>query len=169
MDECVVKGWDNAMTLVGIIDEDFVNYKKPSMVLEFPYCSFKCDKACGQQVCQNSALATAPKIDVDTKDIIKRYKKNKITKAVCCQGLEPLDSAEELYYFIKEFRKECDDDIVIYTGYNSDDSIAWRYLIRQFKNIIMKYGMFIPNQQPHYDEVLGVYLASDNQYGEKVS
>ena len=94
---------------------------------------------------------------------------NKITKAVCCQGLEPLDSAEELYALIKEFRKECKDDIVIYTGYNKEDCIVWRHLMRQFKNIIMKYGLFIPNQKPHYDEVLGVYLASDNQYGEIIS
>ena len=169
MDECITERWDYAMTLVGIIDEDFVNYKKPSMVLEFPYCSFKCDKACGMQVCQNSALATAPKIDIDIQQIIKRYKQNKITKAICCQGLEPLDSAEELYEFIKEFRKISNDDVVIYTGYNREDCIAWRYLMRQFKNIIMKYGLFIPGQQPHYDEVLGVNLASDNQYGEKVS
>ena len=41
------------MILKGLIDEDFVNYKKPAMVLEFPYCSFKCDKECGRQVCQN--------------------------------------------------------------------------------------------------------------------
>ena len=30
------------MILKGIIDEDFVNYKVPCMVLEFPYCDFKC-------------------------------------------------------------------------------------------------------------------------------
>ena len=44
------------MIVKGIIDEDFINYKKPSMVIEFPYCSFKCDKECGQPVCQNSSL-----------------------------------------------------------------------------------------------------------------
>ena len=52
------------MILKGLIDEDFINYKKPSMVLEFPYCTFKCDKECGRQVCQNSDLASAPNIEI---------------------------------------------------------------------------------------------------------
>ena len=34
----------------GIIFEDFVNYKKPSMVIEMPYCDFKCDKEYGSQI-----------------------------------------------------------------------------------------------------------------------
>ena len=37
-----------------------------------------------------------------------------------------------------------------------------------FKNIIIKYGRYIPDQEPHYDEVLGVNLASDNQYAERL-
>lgn len=39
----------------------------------------------------------------------------------------------------------------------------------KWKNIIVKFGRFIPNQHPHYDEVLGINLASDNQYAEKIS
>ena len=27
---------------------------------------------------------------------------------------------------------------------------------------------FIPNQKPHFDEVLGVVLASENQYAERI-
>ena len=50
------------MKLKGIIFEDFINYKKPSMILEFPYCDFKCDKECGEQVCQNSTHAFDPNI-----------------------------------------------------------------------------------------------------------
>ena len=80
------------MILKGIIDTDIVNYKKISMVLEFPNCSFKCDKECGQQVCQNSALASAPNIKVEPIDIINRYINNPITGAICMQGLEPFDS-----------------------------------------------------------------------------
>jgi len=37
------------------------------------------------------------------------------------------------------------------------------------KNIIIKYGRFIPDKEKHYDEVLGIYLASDNQYAERIS
>ena len=47
------------MLLRGLIDEDIVNYRKISMYLAFPYCSFKCDKECGEPVCQNSSLARA--------------------------------------------------------------------------------------------------------------
>ena len=39
------------MLVKGIIDEDFVNYKKPSMYIAMPNCSFKCDKDCGRAVC----------------------------------------------------------------------------------------------------------------------
>jgi len=42
-------------------------------------------------------------------------------------------------------------------------------VIEEFDNIIVKFGRFRPNQKPHFDEVLGVNLASDNQYAEKIS
>ena len=52
------------MKIKGLIDEDWVNYKKPSMYIAFPRCSFKCDKECGRQVCQNSALANEKNIEI---------------------------------------------------------------------------------------------------------
>lgn len=157
------------MILKGIIDEDCINYKKISMVLEFPICSFKCDHECGQQVCQNNALAIAPNIEVDPMDLIKRYETNPITEAVCCQGLEPLDSFADLLTFITLFRSVSNDDIVIYTGYDKDEKLDEVTLLKEVSNIIIKFGRYIPNQQPHYDEVLGVDLASDNQYAERIS
>ena len=33
--------------------------------------------------------------------------------------------------------------------------------------VIVKFGRFRPNQEKHYDEVLGVYLISDNQYAKE--
>ena len=30
-----------------IVPTDFLNYKKPSMYIAFPFCSFKCEKECG--------------------------------------------------------------------------------------------------------------------------
>ena len=158
------------MILKGLIETDTINYKKISMVLEFPICkNFKCDRECGQQVCQNSALATAPNINVEPIDIISRYENNNITKAVCCQGLEPFDSWTDLYSFIFMFRSISNDDIVIYTGYTKCEITDKVEILKQFPNIIIKFGRYIPNQQPHYDEVLGVDLASDNQYAEKIS
>lgn len=158
------------MILKGIIDTDTINYKKISMVLEFPICNgFKCDKECGRQVCQNSALATAPNIEVNPTDIIKHYIDNPITQAVCCQGLEPCDTFADLYTFISLFRSICDDDIVVYTGYTKCEIADKVEILSQFPNIIIKFGRYVPNQQPHYDEVLGVDLASDNQYAERIS
>ena len=34
----------------GINFEDFINYKKPSIFIAFPFCSFKCEKDCGKQI-----------------------------------------------------------------------------------------------------------------------
>jgi len=161
------------MIIKGIIDEDFVNYKKPAMVIEFPYCDFKCDKECGKAVCQNSPLTKIHNIKIEEKYIIEKYLKNPITEAIICQGLEPLDTMVMLFLFIKKFREFSNDDLVIYTGYNKEEERSQdliEFIKRnQYKNIIIKYGRYIPNQIPHYDEVLGVKLASDNQYAERLS
>ena len=160
------------MFIKGIIDEDFVNYKKPAMVIEFPFCDFKCDKECGKNVCQNSPLAKIRNIKVEEEYIIEKYLKNPITEAIICQGLEPLDTMVMLFLFIKKFREFSNDDLIIYTGYNKEEERPQdliNFIKRnQYKNIIIKYGRYIPNQTPHYDEVLGVKLASDNQYAERL-
>lgn len=157
------------MVIKNLIDEDFVNYKKPSMLIGMPYCTFKCDKECGQQVCQNSALATAPNIEVNPIDLIARYENNNLTQAIVFGGLESFDSWVDLYNFIFLFRSVSDDDVVIYTGYTKCEIADKVKQLEQFPNIIIKFGRYIPNQQPHYDEVLGVDLASDNQYAERIS
>lgn len=155
------------MIIKGIIDEDFINYKKPSMVIQFPKCSFKCEKECGQQVCQNSALATAPDIEVSIDSLVNRYLRNSITKAVVCAGLEPFDSMDDLFLFINTLRlRGCNDEVVIYTGYKENELRAFEKMFRMYGNIIIKYGRYIPDQQTHYDELLGIRLASDNQYAK---
>ena len=157
------------MIIKTVVDEDFSNYKKPSMLIGMPYCTFKCDKECGQQVCQNSALATAPNIEVNPMDLIARYENNNLTQAVVFGGLESFDSWTDLYNFIFLFRSVSDDDVVIYTGYTKCEIADKVKQLKQFPNIIIKFGRYIPNQQPHYDEILGVDLASDNQYAERIS
>ena len=157
------------MIVKEIRDEDFTSYKEPSMVIGFPSCTFKCERECGQKMCQNSALATAPDIEINYDDIVNRYLKNQITKAILMAGLEPMDSWQEVSQLIVKFRKKTTDPIIIYTGYNKDEiSYAIQYL-KLFSNIIVKFGRFIPNQEKHYDDVLGVWLASDNQYAEVIS
>ena len=162
------------MIIKGLVDEDFVNYKKPSMYIAFPKCNFKCDKEAGCSVCQNSSLAKEPGIEISTIEIISRYVKNPITKAIVCGGLEPFETAGELIRFIGDVRHFTNDDIVIYTGLTEKEFnlIAYKVIldrIKQYPNIIIKFGRFIPNQEPHFDEVLGVNLASPNQYARRIS
>lgn len=154
----------------GIIFEDFVNYKKPSMVIEMPYCDFKCDKEYGSQICQNSSLASQPNIEVDIKKVLDQYLQNPITEAIIFQGLEPFYAPLNLSLWIHNIRNVTQDTIIIYTGYNKNE--IKEHIDRlgsQYSNIIIKYGRFIPNQKSHYDPVLGVKLASDNQYAEVLS
>lgn len=158
------------MTIKNIIDFDVVNYKKPSMFVIFPCCTFKCDKENGNQYCQNWSLTKQPNIDISAADLIKFYYNRDLVDAVVLGGLEPFDSWKDLYEFVFVFRNLIPDaDIVIYTGYNKDEIQDKLDMLKQFKNIIIKYGRYRPNQKPHRDELLGVDLASDNQYAEKIS
>lgn len=157
------------MIIKQLLDEDFVNYKQPSMFIGFPTCTWKCEVECGKRMCQNSSLAHSPDIEVSSRDIVKRYLDNPITKAIVCGGLEPFDSFDDLVDLIGEFRKHTEDCIVIYTGYTENEAKILLPSIKEFKNIIIKFGRFVPNQTKHYDAILGVYLASNNQYGVKIS
>ena len=149
------------INIMGIIFEDFINYKKPSMIVEFPECDFKC----GIEYCQNYALAKEKTITADIQHIVEYYIKNPITEAIVFQGLEPFDTYGDMYRLIEALREHTNDDIVIFTGYNFDEiKPLVKKINDNFDNIIIKFGRYIPNQQPHYDKVLGVNLASDNQY-----
>ena len=154
------------MKLKGIVYEDFTNYKDPSMFLIFPHCDFKCCIEAGNNICQNMSIVKDPDIEVDAEDLIERYLSNPITKAIVCGGLEPINSFDELVNFINILRwdYDCKDPVVIYTGYTADEIVDKTFVLSKFANIIIKFGRFIPNQEPHYDPVLGIQLASPNQY-----
>ena len=156
------------MKLKGIIDYDIINYKEPCLTLQFPYCDFKCDRLNGCKVCQNSSLVLEPDIEINGEEIWQLYEKNPLTKAFCFQGLEPFKSyldLIELVMFIRMYKK-CDDPIIIYTGYNEGEDYITENSLRHYNNIIIKYGRFIKGHNPHYDELLGINLASDNQYAK---
>ena len=170
------------MKIKGITDECFSDYKAPAMYIAFPKCSFKCDKEAGAQYCQNSKLANEQTIEVDKAEIIERYINNPITKAIILGGLEPFDSEIDLIPFIDCLRRQynCNDKVVIYTGYTEEELLSgewgngtkenqqeyWRSLV-SYGNLIIKFGRFIPNDDSHYDEILGVELASKNQYAKE--
>lgn len=159
------------MKLKGIIDYDCTNYKEPVLTLEFPFCDFKCDKLNGCQVCQNSALVIEPNINISLQEIWSLYKQNPLTKGFCCQGLEPFDSEQELYEFIDFIRADmqCNDTIIIYTGYGRSEISLQLKVLKNYKNIIIKYGRYLIGYEPHYDDILGIKLASNNQYAEKIT
>ena len=159
------------MKIIDIVDVDFANYRKPSMFIIFPYCSFKCDKENGCNLCQNSHLAQEPVINMSVNNILRRYVENSITEAIVCGGLEPFDTDNELFEFVELARDYVGirDDIVIYTGYTEEelqDNFIFKQII-QFPNIIIKFGRFRPNEEAHFDEVLGIKLASNNQYAKR--
>lgn len=159
------------MWLKGITDEDFVNYKIPSLFIATASCSFKCDKECGRPVCQNAELAKAEPIFTDDDYLIRRYLNNKISKAIVFGGLEPFDQWRELFQFLQKLRMQygCTDPVVIYTGYTQEEIDGELHFLISLPNIIVKFGRFVPDQRPHLDPVLGVNLASDNQYAEQIS
>ena len=158
------------MIIKNIIDEDFTNYKECSMFIGFPTCTFKCEKECGcKGMCQNSELVKAPNIEVSPEIIVKRYLSNPLSRAMVIGGLEPFDSYPQLLELLNEFRKYTEQEFIIYTGYTKDEIFPLLDDLNIYKNVIIKFGRFIPNQEKHYDEVLQIYLASDNQYAEKIS
>ena len=67
------------------------------------------------------------------------------------------------------FRCYTNDDIVIYTGYTEEEIKEQVGLLSKYTNIIIKFGRFVPDQESHYDDVLGIKLASPNQYARKIS
>ena len=140
------------------------------MFIGFPKCAWKCEKECGKKgICQNSALAQSPDIEISPQDVVTRYMSNPISKAIVMGGLEPFDTWGDLIDLIKEFRTHTQDDIVIYTGYEDfeiNDRID--YLKQNYTNIVVKFGRFIPDKIGIYSAVLGVILASNNQHAWRI-
>lgn len=161
------------MWLKTIIDEDFVNYKIPSMFIGTNTCSGKCctEQGLPIETCQNHDLMKAEPIFTDDDYLIRRYLNNRISKAIVFGGLEPFDQWRELFPFLQKLRQQygCTDPVVIYTGYTRAEIDGEIRFLMSLPNIIVKYGRYIPDQEPHLDPVLGVNLASDNQYAEQIS
>ncbi len=159
------------MKIKAIVDEGFQDYKLPYMYIAMPQCSFKCCIEAGIPIetCQNCEISKQKDIQVEINDLVQRYISNSITKAVVIAGLEPFDTGRSVLEFIYSLREKSSDDIVVYTGYYEDEIPYYIDYLRQFKNIIVKFGRYIPNRPKKFDNVLGVTLASDNQYAERIS
>lgn len=129
-------------------------------------CDWKCCKELNMDIClcQNSPIATQKNHNFSDTRIVNRYLKNKLTSAIVIAGLEPLLQWDQLLSLIQEFRSKTDDDIVIYTGYYPEEIKDKIQELKKFKNIIVKFGRYIPGQEVHLDPVLGVNLANKQQY-----
>lgn len=174
------------MNLLNVIDEDIVNYKKISMYIAFPYCSLKCNIDANKEVCQNAPLLREKPLQINGDELIKRYLANDLSKAIVLGGLEPLDSKFDILPFIDALRNKyhCYDDVVIYTGYTEEElegDVPFSYpgceqsivkdiykQLKTYQNIIVKFGRYKEGDPSHFDEVLGVRLASDNQYAKVI-
>jgi len=159
------------MRVKTIKDEDFINFKVPSMFIGTISCSGKCCIEAGIDIatCQNDFWRGARVIDIDDEQIVSRYLCNQFTSAIVFGGLEPFEQFEELYNLIKLFRERVNDTIVIYTGYKEEEVEKEIKQLAEIPNIIVKFGRFIPGQQSKFDETLGVKLASPNQYARYIS
>ena len=84
---------------------------------------------------------------------------------------------------ISEIQKSLSEEVFrfhVLADSDSDDAQAVKLKVRDevikyikelsvYPNIIVKFGRYVSNQEKHYDDVLGVYLASNNQYAERIS
>ena len=133
-----------------ILPESFVDYKKCSMLICGCTCTFKC----GKEHCQNSQLALSPIKEIEVQKIVEEYLKNDLTSAIVFGGLEWIDQFLELLECIEAFREKTMDDIIVYTGYDKEEIPEHLMTLKKYKNIIMKFGRFIPNKKKHFDKVL---------------
>ena len=159
------------MRIKDLMDENFQDYKRTSMFICTAFCDGKCYKELGLDcsICQNSKILSQPIFDLPDEKIVQRYINNPITKAIVIGGLEPFEQYEELFNLISKFREKTNDDIVIYTGFYKNEIENQVEELKQFSNIVIKYGRYIPNKEPKYDSVLEITLANPEQYAEKIS
>ena len=161
------------MKIKDIIDENFQDYKKPSMMIATCKCDWKCctEQGLDVSICQNSSIAKQKDYEVSIEDLLDRYLNNPITSAIVIGGLEPMLQFQDILQLVNCLRLEklCNDPIVIYTGYYPSEINKQINELKQYKNIIIKFGRFIPNSEKRYDNVLGITLNSKNQYAERIS
>lgn len=163
------------MQISHIVVESFQDYYKPHLLIAMPFCSFKCWKeytgTC-ENFCQNSHLKEQITYDISPIELINHYyMENTITKSVVFGGLEPFDSFDDIFSFIKCFRDRYSiaDDVVIYTGYKEEEIKDKINQLKKYPNIIVKFGRYIPDTASRYDTLLKVNLVSSNQYAVKIS
>ena len=145
------------MKVKTIVDEDFTNYKKPAMFIGAISCNGKCCIEAGipMSICQNDGWRSSAPITISTRDLIERYLKNPVTESIVFGGLEPFEQFKDIEWFLRILRTNyrCEDDVVIYTGYYPHEINDQLKQIAKFKNIIVKFGRYVPNKPSRYDNM----------------
>lgn len=160
------------MHVLKLVDERLSDYRLPMLMLVATTCDWKCAREAGFPVslCQNHAWKGVPPFVISPEEIYQAYVKNPITQGLLFGGLEPLRQFPEIVEVIRYFREyERSAPVVIYTGYTEKEIADEIECLSQWPNIIVKFGRYVPDQAPHYDLILGVKLASDNQYAKRIS
>lgn len=154
------------MKLLSVHDDDFQNYKKVSMFICTPRCNGKCFKEMGLgcETCQNWSLNQEPMLEIDNQKLLKRYLNNPYSSAIVIGGMEPLLDTEDIIRFIMDARKMTQDTIVVYTGYYPPECEDFIKTVENVGNLVIKFGRYNPTLPSVYSDVLGVTLASSNQY-----
>ena len=133
-------------------------------------CSFKC---CPEhpEICQNNPLCQQRVKHVFISKLVNQYVRQKLASSITIQGLEPLDNLIELLWFLWYLRKQTSDAVFVWTGYTEEEAEWFIKVIKDLNldNIFIKFGRFVLNGEPRFDDVLGVVLASSNQYCKKIS
>ena len=147
---------------VKTVVEVFQDYKKSALLFSTCFCDWKCCIE-NPSICQNQKIVRQENIELSFSEVLNMVN-HSFTDAVIFGGLEPLLQADEVVQCIHYLRQNgVSKDIVIYTGYyleEIDDNT-----LKHLSGCILKCGRFIPDRPNRYDEVLGVTLVSDNQYG----
>ena len=95
----------NSIKLKGVVMEDFINYRLPSMFLISSYCDWKCCREGGfsETVCQNNGIINMPTKEFMYSSLFKAYIVNNISKSIVIGGLEPFKQFDEIYGLINYF------------------------------------------------------------------
>lgn len=153
-------------TTIGVLDyaEVFQDYKDSAILFSAIDCDWKCCREYGQSICQNQKMHGQREVILPFSRVLETIC-NSYTDAVIFGGLEPMLQADELVQCIEYLRQQgMSRPIIIYTGYYPHE-INTDTLIRLANcHVIMKFGRYDPSYEPKFDDILGITLASGNQF-----
>lgn len=147
--------------------EVFQDYKKSALLFSTCYCDWKCCHEAGVDIdiCQNQKIAQQREVILPFESVLRKVNQS-FTDAVIFGGLEPLLQPDEVLQCINYLRcHEVTKDILVYTGYYMEEIDEETLMYLTVCDVILKCGRYIPDRKPKFDAVLGITLASDNQYG----